>query len=132
MITKINGKIWRDLDGDGKFQKKEPLLEGVVFWDKDQNGEHNKSNEPAVRTDKKGNFAFEWISDQYPTSIRLGSKIEDYKVLYGKTRTEMEKEILKKRVTMVASFSWIKMAISFAMKMKHLSNHLPMEVSIIP
>ena len=80
MITKINGKIWRDLDGDGKFQKKEPLLEGVVFWDKDQNGEHNKSNEPAVRTDKKGNFAFEWISDQYPTSIRLGAKIEDFNI----------------------------------------------------
>ena len=60
--------------------KKKNLARGVVFWDKDQNGEHNKSNEPAVRTDKKGNFAFEWISDQYPTSIRLGSKIEDFNV----------------------------------------------------
>ena len=75
LISKISGKIWRDLNGDGKPQKKEPNLEGYVFWDKDQNGEHNKSNEPAVQTDENGFFSFEWISDQYPISLRIGTQL---------------------------------------------------------
>ncbi|MBT7650942.1 MAG: VWA domain-containing protein, partial [Opitutae bacterium] len=75
LISKISGKVWRDLNGDGKPQKKEPNLKGYVFWDKDQNGEHNKSNEPAVQTDENGFFSFEWISDQYPISLRIGTQL---------------------------------------------------------
>ena len=77
MICLMTGKIWRDLNGDGKRQKEEPDLQGFVYWDKDGNGEHNASSEPMVKTDKKGFFAFEWISDKYPSPIRLGSKLLD-------------------------------------------------------
>ena len=75
LISKISGKVWRDLNGDGKPQKKEPNLKGYVFWDKDLDGEHNKSNEPAVQTDENGFFSFEWISDQYPISLRIGTQL---------------------------------------------------------
>jgi hypothetical protein len=43
LICKITGKIWRDINGDGKPQKTEPDLKGFVFWDRDGNGEHNKT-----------------------------------------------------------------------------------------
>jgi hypothetical protein len=36
LICKITGKIWRDINGDGKLQKTEPDLQGFVFWDKDE------------------------------------------------------------------------------------------------
>lgn len=77
LICQITGKIWRDVNGDGQKQKEEPDLQGFVYWDKDGNGEHNKTVEPMVRSDKTGHFAFEWISDQYPVHIRLGSKLLD-------------------------------------------------------
>ncbi len=77
LISKISGQIWRDLNGDGKPQNIEPDLQGYIFWDKDLNGEHNKSNEPAVQTDENGFFSFEWISDQYPISLRIGTKLKE-------------------------------------------------------
>lgn len=77
LICKITGKIWRDINGDGKPQKTEPNLQGYVYWDKDENGEHNKTTEPIIQSDEHGIFSFEWISDQYPTSIRLGTKLTE-------------------------------------------------------
>jgi len=77
MICQMTGGIWRDLNGDGKPQDNEPSLKGLVYWDKDGNGEHNSSNEPIVKTNEKGIFAFEWISEQYPISIRLGSQLTE-------------------------------------------------------
>ena len=77
LICLMTGKIWRDLNGDGQKQKEEPDLQGFVYWDKDGNGEHNKTVEPIVKTNEEGLFAFEWISDQYPVPIRLGSKLLD-------------------------------------------------------
>ncbi len=77
LICIISGKVWRDLNGDGKPQKNEPNLKGFIFWDKDGNGEHNKTTEPVVECDATGVFSFEWISDQFPTSLRLGTKLEE-------------------------------------------------------
>ncbi len=77
LVSKMTGKIWRDLNGDGKVQENEPSLKGFVFWDKDGNGEHNSSSEPVVPTNDDGFFAFEWISAEYPISLGLDSKIED-------------------------------------------------------
>ncbi len=75
MICKMTGKIWRDLNGDGRIQKDEPELQGVVYWDKNSDGEHNSSLEPMVKTDENGLFTFEWISANYPVPIRLGTKL---------------------------------------------------------
>ncbi|MBT3637389.1 MAG: VWA domain-containing protein [Opitutae bacterium] len=75
MICQMSGRMWRDLNGDGKAQGNEPALKGFVYWDKDGNGEHNSSDEPIVKTNETGAFAFEWISDHYPISIRLGSQL---------------------------------------------------------
>ena len=77
MICRMTGSFWRDLNGDGRTQSNEPTLKGFVYWDKNGDGEHNSSNEPIVKTDDKGAFAFEWISENYPISIRLGSKLLD-------------------------------------------------------
>ncbi len=77
LISKINGKMWRDLNGDGKPQINEPGLKGFIFWDKDQNGEHNQSTEPFVPSNADGLFSFEWISDNYPTYLRLGTILKD-------------------------------------------------------
>ena len=77
LICKISGKIWRDINGDGKPQKTEPDLQGFVFWDKDENGEHNKTSEPIIESNEQGVFAFEWISDQYPVDLRLGTKLKE-------------------------------------------------------
>ena len=41
----------------------EPRLSSIVYWDRNNNGEHNKTNEPSIRSDTKGYFAFEWISE---------------------------------------------------------------------
>ncbi|MBN38262.1 MAG: hypothetical protein CMI29_07315 [Opitutae bacterium] len=75
MICQMDGFFWRDLNGDGKAQADEPTLKGFVYWDKNGDGEHNSSNEPIVKTNEMGAFSFEWISDQYPISIRLGSQL---------------------------------------------------------
>jgi Ca-activated chloride channel family protein len=77
LICKISGKIWRDINGDGKPQKTEPDLQGFVFWDKDENGEHNSTTEPIIESNEQGVFAFEWISDQYPVDLRLGTKLKE-------------------------------------------------------
>ena len=73
LVSTMTGRIWRDINGDGKLQKSEPFLRGCVFWDKDGNGEHNQSNEPKIDTDENGVFSFEWISSDYPNSIQIGS-----------------------------------------------------------
>ncbi len=73
----IQGKVWRDLDGNGSQESEEPGLKALVFWDRNDDGEHNASSEPAVATDPSGNFAFEWISSEYPSELRLCSRLLD-------------------------------------------------------
>tara|TARA_B100001027_G_scaffold111191_1_gene76682 strand:- start:4198 stop:6588 length:2391 start_codon:yes stop_codon:yes gene_type:complete len=77
LVTVISGIIWRDMNGDGEVQKIEPRLRGIIFWDKDNNGELNATTEPKISTTEKGEFAFEWISGTYPTLIEIGSKINE-------------------------------------------------------
>ena len=77
MICKIQGQIWRDINGNMSQEPDEPNLDGKVFWDKDENGEHNESTEGFAPTNDKGEFAFEWIAASYPDSIRIGSKLSD-------------------------------------------------------
>ena len=77
MICIIKGKIWRDLNGDGIPQKSEQNLQGKIFWDKNDDGEHNASNEPSLKTNLEGQFAFEWISSDYPVSLSLDSELID-------------------------------------------------------
>ena len=77
LVTVISGIIWRDMNGDGKVQKIEPRLKGIIFWDKDNNGELNATLEPKIPTTERGEFAFEWISGTYPTLIEIGSKINE-------------------------------------------------------
>jgi hypothetical protein len=36
-----------------------------------------KPSEPVIQSNDQGIFSFEWISDQYPTSIRLGTKLTE-------------------------------------------------------
>jgi len=73
MVTKLYGKVWRDLNGDGLPQEDEPCIPANIFWDKNDDGEFNSTTEPSVPTDVSGNFAFEWISASYPNELRLGS-----------------------------------------------------------
>ncbi len=73
LVTKLYGKVWRDLNGDGLPQEDEPCIPANIFWDKNDDGEFNSTTEPSVPTDDSGNFAFEWISGNYPTELRLGS-----------------------------------------------------------
>ena len=75
MVCLINGLIWRDKNGDGIAQKNESRLQGKVFWDKNNDGEHNSSNEPFLNTNASGQFAFEWISSIYPVSLSLDSEL---------------------------------------------------------
>ena len=75
MVCLVNGLIWRDKNGDGKAQKNESRLQGKVFWDKNNDGEHNSSNEPFLNTNETGQFAFEWISSVYPVSLSLDSEL---------------------------------------------------------
>ena len=77
LVSVISGVIWRDSNGDGSIQKNETVLRGKVFWDKDNNGDHNSSIEPFLETDSKGQFAFEWISGTYPVSISIDSELKD-------------------------------------------------------
>jgi Ca-activated chloride channel homolog len=72
MLSLVSGIVWRDVDGDGRSQEKEPRLPSKIYWDQDNDGEHNASSEPFVETDEKGQYAIEWISAIYPTSFQLG------------------------------------------------------------
>ena len=72
MLSLISGIAWRDIDGDGRPQEKEPRLPGKIYWDKNNDGEHNASSEPFVETDEQGRYAIEWISATYPTTFQLG------------------------------------------------------------
>ena len=77
MVSMINGRIWRDSNGDGILQKNEKRLHAKVFWDKNNDGEHNSSNEPSLETNEAGEFAFEWISSSYPTLLHIDSELID-------------------------------------------------------
>ena len=77
MVSMINGRIWRDTNGDGILQKNEKRLYAKVFWDKNNDGEHNSSNEPSLETNEAGEFAFEWISSSYPTLLHIDSELID-------------------------------------------------------
>ena len=76
-VCLIKGKIWKDRNGDGLLQKNEPGLKGIIFWDKDNNGDLNATTEPQIPTNQEGNFIFEWISGTYPTNITIASKLAD-------------------------------------------------------
>ena len=41
MVSVINGIIWRDTNGDSLPQNNEERLQAKVFWDKNNDGEHN-------------------------------------------------------------------------------------------
>lgn len=73
MVSKLEGVVWRDVNGNGKKENTEPTLPAYIFWDKNGDGERNVTAEPSIATDKLGQFAFEWISETYPTSLNLGS-----------------------------------------------------------
>ena len=77
LVSKIQGLVWRDINGNGKREENEPLLKAKIFWDKNDDGEHNESLEPAILGNEMGQFAFEWISGIYPTSLKLASIIPD-------------------------------------------------------
>jgi len=77
LVTKLYGKVWRDINKDGIPQDNEPCIPADIFWDKNDDGEFNSTTEPSVPTDDSGNFAFEWISGNYPTELRLGSILHD-------------------------------------------------------
>jgi Ca-activated chloride channel family protein len=79
LVSKIRGKIWRDINGDGLIQKSEPGLQGIIFWDKDNNGELNATLEPQIPSTKEGDFAFEWITGNYSanTTISIASRLTD-------------------------------------------------------
>ena len=76
-MSKIQGLVWRDINGNGKREENERLLQARIFWDKNDDGEHNESLEPAIPGNEMGQFAFEWISGIYPTSLKLASIIPD-------------------------------------------------------
>ncbi len=73
MVSKLEGLVWRDVNGNGKKENTEPTLPAYIFWDKNGDGERNASTEPSIATNKLGQFAFEWISETYPTNLNLGS-----------------------------------------------------------
>lgn len=77
MVCKMMGLVWRDIDGNGKKDSNEPFLKAHIFWDKDGNGEMNATLEPSIPTNEEGQFAFEWISAEYPASLHLGSVLID-------------------------------------------------------
>ena len=77
LVCKIQGIVWRDINGNGLQDSNEPLLEAKVFWDRDSNGEHNQSREPFVETNLNGQFAFEWISGTFPNSLEIGSVLKE-------------------------------------------------------
>jgi len=77
LVCKIEGIVWRDINGNGKVENHEPRLSSIVYWDRNNNGEHNKTNEPSIRSDTTGHFAFEWISGTFPTSLAIASVLSD-------------------------------------------------------
>ena len=77
LISKVEGLVWRDINGNGKWEENEPRLKATIFWDKNDDGEHNESLEPAIPGNEIGQFAFEWISATYPSSLRLASVLPD-------------------------------------------------------
>ncbi|MEK9771986.1 MAG: VWA domain-containing protein [Opitutae bacterium] len=77
VVCKIEGIVWRDINGNGKAETNEPRLQALVYWDRNQNGEHNQTDEPSVRTDAAGRFAFEWISATFPASLPIASVLSD-------------------------------------------------------
>jgi hypothetical protein len=54
LLSLVSGIAWRDVDGNGRPQEKEPRLPGKIYWDQNNDGEHNASSEPFVETDEKG------------------------------------------------------------------------------
>ena len=85
LLSRISGIVWRDVDGNGRPQGKEPYLPAIIYWDKDKDGEHNASSEPFAETDAKGHYAIEWISSSYPVSFRLGCVLSESNSTAGKT-----------------------------------------------
>ena len=77
MVSVINGIIWRDTNGDGLPQNNEERLQAKVFWDKNNDGEHNSSIEPSLETNVSGEFAFEWISSTYPNFLHIDSELSE-------------------------------------------------------
>ena len=77
MVSVVNGIIWRDRNGDHLIQENEERLQAKVFWDKNNDGDHNSSNEPSLETNEDGEFAFEWISSSYPTLLYIDSELID-------------------------------------------------------
>ena len=77
LISKVEGLVWRDLNCNGKWEENEPRLKATIFWDKNDDGEHNESLEPAIPGNEIGQFAFEWISATYPSALRLASVLPD-------------------------------------------------------
>ncbi len=77
LLCKIEGMVWRDLNGNGQVDKREPGLESIVFWDRDDDGELNKTKEPYIFTNNQGHFAFEWISGNFPTNLSLSSILKE-------------------------------------------------------
>ncbi|MDA8989233.1 hypothetical protein N9H22_02065 [Opitutales bacterium] len=76
-ISKVKGLVWRDINGNKKREENEPLLKARIFWDKNDDGEHNESLGPAIPGNEMGQFAFEWIPETYPDSLRLASVLSD-------------------------------------------------------
>ncbi|MFP6855097.1 MAG: VWA domain-containing protein, partial [Opitutales bacterium] len=72
LVSRISGRVWRDLDGDGRPSEKEPRLTAMIFLDRSNDGEHNASSEPFVETDEAGRYSIKWISGTYPASVPLG------------------------------------------------------------
>ena len=77
LLSRVWGMVWRDVDGNGRPQGKEPRLPAKIYWDKNGDGEHNASKEPFVETDEQGRYAIEWISNSYPTSFQLGCVLSE-------------------------------------------------------
>lgn len=75
LISTIYGKVWRDINGDGIIQENEPGLKGLVFWDKNNDGELNSSIEAQIPSNEMGDFQFEWITNEYPSQIAIGTKL---------------------------------------------------------
>ena len=72
LISRVWGMVWRDIDGNGRPQGKEPRLPAKIYWDKNGDGEHNASTEPFIENDERGRYGIEWISHSYPPSLQLG------------------------------------------------------------
>jgi len=88
MVCKMVGLVWRDSNGNGRKDPSEPNLQAHIFWDKNDDGERNESIEPSIKTNENGEFAFEWISASYPTSLKLGS------ILFDQNRSDADEVLI--------------------------------------